>query len=698
MDTRFITTARSGAAARAVDAGGALDLWGEAPRGAPRVSLSLVLGFARRHLVWIVVVSGLIAVAVFFATYLVFNKYQATATIIIDPRSPNVTQGAGVLSNIGGDAIAIESIVQVTKSNAFLGALAQRLKLYPEGDTTAREAAIEALGKSLNIGRRGTTYVIDATASDRSAEQSAKIANAAAQAIIDDQRSLRSGADDETVADIGRRLSEVQSRVARAEQAAADLKAELKVTEVGQGATLLERRVFELNQQHVLASAKAAEARARYEQLRRAKDFAGDNLDLAPQSAVLNNLKTQKAALLRQSVDQSTTLGPRHPSVLALNAQLAEINKQIAAEIARMQGAVHNDLLEAEQRESLLVRQLNEAQQESEALGPKLVKLDQLDREAKAERSVYEQLLTRQRELAGTKNLQPSDIHFVSPATPPTRLKPTLPARLGLALALGLLGGLATALLRETLKSAGPKSADASGTFAGLEVLGTSPLVRDRTRSGAVDLGPWLKPLASLVTSARRRPSAHVTLVTSPLGGAGRSSVAAGLAGLLAEDGARVLLVEAGGSPSAEDADGPGLLDVLKSGEDLGGALVESDEAAYTLLPLGGETLSRRDSAGDLMRGVTMRALLKLCRRRYDFVVIDGPAVLEADHTPALARLADLSVLVARADKTGAAEAGEALEDLAAENVVAFMNKSDAEPRRARAASAAARPRDVKRA
>ena len=57
------------------------------------------------------------------AVKLLFNQYFATATVLFDPRNAKVTGAQEVLPEIGPDSIAIESLVQVAKSDGFLSAL-----------------------------------------------------------------------------------------------------------------------------------------------------------------------------------------------------------------------------------------------------------------------------------------------------------------------------------------------------------------------------------------------------------------------------------------------------------------------------------------------------------------------------------------------------------------------------------------------
>ena len=702
MSTIGRKSARFNAVEPDEDDAAALDLWRESPtRAYALVDPAAVWLFLRRNLARMAAVAALVTVLAFLVAYFIFNKYSATAVVMIDPRSAKITQGGGVLANIGADAIAIESLVQVARSEGFLGALVDQLNLTQDGyfggrggtDALKRLATIEKLGTKLTIIRRGTTYVIDVTATAPSPEQSARIANAAAQKILDDQTRLRSGTSATTAQEIASRLSELRGRVSRAEQAAAQLKARLKVTDAGQGSTLLERRVFELNQQLVLAGAQTAEARARYELLRKAGASAGENLPLATQSTVLSALRAEYARLSRQSADQATVLGPRHPEVASLNAQIGDVRRQIGAEINRMTASARAAFLESEQREASLSSQLKSAQAESGELGPELVKLGDLEREAKAERGVYEQLLNRQRELAQVKDLDPSDIRVVSPALPPSRTTPPPIALAAGSAALGLLSGLAYALAREWRQDT-LKTAAQAERLGGVEVLGFIPLVvppkkkdkeakkedkeakKEDEKAPRPDLAPWLADLCAELIPEESGEEGIALLIASTRRGEGRTTVAANLAAYLAQGGDRVLLIEADRQAHVKKPR-LGLLDVLQTGEDLQEALVEPSDASYTLLPFGGGALERPGDIGGLMSGVTMRAMLKLARQWFDIVVIDGPPALEAPYARLLAAQTDHTVFIIEWDKTSSADAEAALDRLDLRDTAVLYNKAD---------------------
>jgi Mrp family chromosome partitioning ATPase len=140
-----------------------------------------------------------------------------------------------------------------------------------------------------------------------------------------------------------------------------------------------------------------------------------------------------------------------------------------------------------------------------------------------------------------------------------------------------------------------------------------------------------------------------------------------------------VLLIEADRAPYSDRRPRFGLVDVLACGADLPRAFVEHSGGGYTLLPFGGRTIDKRASTSALMSGVTLRAALRLCRRWFDIVVIDGPPVLDSGQARLLARQADLTAFVVEWDKTSPANVKEALNRLDAEDVTFVLNKVDIE-------------------
>jgi succinoglycan biosynthesis transport protein ExoP len=152
----------------------------------------------------------------------------------------------------------------------------------------------------------------------------------------------------------------------------------------------------------------------------------------------------------------------------------------------------------------------------------------------------------------------------------------------------------------------------------------------------------------------------HTIAVTSPGPSEGKSTVAVNLASVLAQAGARVLLVDADMRHPAlhsvfKHTKRPGLSDLIVLRSDPATAIFPTKLDGLYCLPCG----TVPPSPADLLTLGATRSLLERLEGEYGYVVIDTPPVLVAADTPIIGALADTTVMVVRAGKT----TQDALED-----------------------------------
>lgn len=680
--------------ARELGPSAALDLWDE--RTSPRlpeglIDLRRILLFLRRNLVQILSVAVVLAAVGVAGCLVLLNNYAATALVMIDPRDIKVTQTPDVLSNIGPDTIAIESLVQVANSDGFLGRVVDQMNLMSDpgyagqGATEAvrRSATIDKLRGRLKIGRRGTTYLVDITASTKDAERSAVLANTVAAMLVDDQARMRSGSNTDAAAFLNQKLDTLRERLHGSEMASAALKAKLNITDAGQGGTLQERRIAELNQQLVMAAARAAEAKARADELSRAGAAAPDRLPAGLQSPVLAALRQDYARLTRQVADQRSIYGDRYPAVQSLAAQVADLKRQIAAEVGRMVASTRSESQEAARRVDTLTADLRTAQVDSGRQGSDRVKLDEIDREARADRTIYEQLLDRQKQLSEMRGLTSTDVRVASSALPAAQPnRPKLAVLAGVFTLLGLAAGCLLAGFRETFRRTVVTRGQAE-KLVGLEVSGLVPRIASPatrrpvgTPSLPPDLGPWMEDLRR-IAAPRVSGQGRVILVTSARSGEGKTTLARNLARSLAATGEKVLLFEASTPSPPPPSPQFGLLDVIALGCAPERGFVDVPHMGLTRLPFGRIQTTSPESLDGTLSTSRLSAAIRSCRNRFDVVVVDGPSVFEAGYATTLAAAADLSLVVVEWDATDGAEVVEALDRLRPDNATLVFNKVD---------------------
>jgi protein-tyrosine kinase len=171
--------------------------------------------------------------------------------------------------------------------------------------------------------------------------------------------------------------------------------------------------------------------------------------------------------------------------------------------------------------------------------------------------------------------------------------------------------------------------------------------------------------------------------VTSAIAGEGKTTIAAGLAAALAEDGAligfgrepgTILLVECNVGAPPDDArleisPGPGLIEALRGECDVDAAIRATGVEGLSVLPVG-EPVHAFPLA---IRTAALPDVMAELRLRFGMVVLDLPPVLNSTDTQVLARLADQVVVVIRAEVTPAKLVRQALDELGEERLLGVV-------------------------
>ncbi len=701
----------------------------EPARGAGLLDLRRFAHLIRRRLRLILSVSTATLLLVVAGLVLVTPRFTATSILIVDPRQQRVLQTEAVLSGIGADAAAIESQVEVIQSTTLARSVIDGLGLaqdpeftrpstvervvgWPRGflavqrNVSPAEQAERVLGKfsdNLRVSRRGLTYVLEIRFTSENADKAARIANAVASAYVSDQSAAKNAATGEAARWLNERLGELRGRVADAERAVATFKSESGIVDTGEGRTLADRQVSELNQQLILARARMAEARARLDQVARATaaTVGAGAIPEALLSPVITNLRGQYAEAARREAETTATFGPKHPAVGTSKAQMTDIRAQIEREIGRVTAGVRNEFEVAQSRERSLDRSLTELKRQSATTGQAAVRLHELEREAQASRTLLEQSLLRFRETSEQEGLQRPDARVLSPASPP--LKPSEPKTM-LVLLVGavasLIAGLGAALLAESL-SRGYRTIREVEASLSIPVLGHLPLIgswttarrnlRGRPAPVAADGRPArgdrvptgstrniarygvdqpLTPFGEALRTVRSRLASEaggrpqVLAVLSAVPNEGKSTVAVNLAHSFAKSGLSTLLVDVDvRKPRPEGASSaPGLMQMLDGSDGADRQVFVDPVSGLHVLPLG--RVDDVAAASELLTGPAMKALLERLRERFQVVVLDSPPLLPFVDGRNLMEHADTGLFVVEWNRTDSEAASAALDTI----------------------------------
>src|SRR5437763_2324812 len=342
----------------------------------------------------------LIAAALFAAGVAVLMilpaRYAATALVVVDPREQRVTNEQDVLPGIGQDAAALQSLIEIAKSDGFLRPLVEKLKIQNDEDIAGVETdpskLLERFRSRIDISRRGLTYVIGLTVVSNSPQKAASYANAVAEAFVANQGEARTVATDDAAGWLNSRLKTLSDRLRVSEDAVAAFRRDHKIVSAGRDGTTQQLRVTDLTQQVSVARLRAEEAKTRYQQAQR--DLKA-NVEGPLKQDLLTMLRAQRSTLNDQIAQKRAVLGDRHPDLVIAYSQLGELNKQIETERKRNIESAKSEYESLLDQQKVLEDRLKSFESEILVDGQALVKLQELQRDADANRNIYEPFLSR---------------------------------------------------------------------------------------------------------------------------------------------------------------------------------------------------------------------------------------------------------------------------------------------------------------
>ena len=542
----------------------------------------------------------------------------------------------------------------------------------------------DALLARLSVGQVRGSQLVDMTFSGADPEFAARAANMFADEYVSNNLSLKVSTLEKSAEWLTGEVEKQGKLVQKSELALASYKERQDAGALDSSQNIVVARLTAQNE----AATRARLERIQKEGLWRQIQAAGQDMESISSVIANPNIQTLRAtlnALQQESARLAERYGEKHPERQKVAAQLASTDTQLKAEIQKAFQNARNEFENAVQQEKELQSQLNQAKQAATALGRKGVDYAVLLREAESNRTVYNQLLTREKELRVVANSRTNNVRVVDRAEVPTA--PSAPNHrrdwvyaiaLGLAIGLGIAFGID--YLDDTVKTP-----DDITRRLKLKFLGLVPIVsgdRHPLISGPVphDFGEAYRSIRTSLAAQLPGTGSRVVAVASSQPLEGKTTTAVNIAMALAVGGARVLLIDADmRRPSVHKAlrmaNDRGLSQLL-AGQARMREVVQRTHDPNLLTITAGRTPA---NPSELLASDRMRALLAgLETGPFDWIIIDTPPVLAVTDAVILAPLVGAVTFVIGAEMTRWRLAERAVETLLSSNprhVLAVLNK-----------------------
>jgi capsular exopolysaccharide synthesis family protein len=562
---------------------------------------------------------------------------------------------------------------------------------------------VERYLKTLEVRPIQGTRLVRITFDSPHPETAALVANAHAEAYIQQGVELRTRTNEEARSFLEGKLAELRARAEKSETALNSYRRSRKMISPDDKENLIVGRLTDLNRRLTEAEVEkiALEAQVRVTRA------TSEDLPGVTDNKLVQTLKEQLTRTKNEYASLAVLYQPGYPRLEQLKVQIEETQARVDREIRQMVKSVEAAYRAADAKAKELRARVEE--QRSAALKLKDAAVDYaiLAREVDTNRQLYDSVLQRIKEMGLQAALSTSNVSFVDRAVPPLLpAKPRKTLSLLIGAVIGVIGGVGLAFLSEYLDNT-LKTPQEVERFVQAPTLGivpdftSEPLRRQLTptasratpasEASAKELLLSYHPL-SLITEAYRTLRSSILLsragepprtllVTSSTKGEGKTVTALNTAIVLAQMGARVLVIDADLRQSRchkilHAENGRGLTEFLSGHAELAQVIRATSTKQLSFISAG----STPPNPADLLGSERMRTAVQWLSRRYDYVLIDSPPVMLASDAVLLSTIVDGVVLVVNSQHTPGhivKEARARLDYARAKILGAVINKVD---------------------
>lgn len=623
------------------------------------------------------------------ATFLMTPIYQATATLQIDREVANVVQVEGLQTSENvGDPQFYQTQYELLQSRALAERAVAAIGLADDpkfvvkapqsvlgwlrslvfssataatgdGEASVEKAqkdAIDALQRGLAVSPIRNSRLVKVTFSHPNPDMALRVANGLAEAFIASNLERKYDASSYARKFLEERLQQLKVKLEESE-------AQLVAYAQKQGIINLDDRQSLKGNDLASINAKLQDARndrIRLEQLWVQAQKAG-GLGL---TQILGDPTIQENRKLRSQLaaDYQQKLGlykPAFPAMVRLKAQIQELDDQAKLAAGAIKASIQAQFEAAKSAEAELAQQLEATKTDVLDQRSRSIQYNILQREVDTNRTLYDGLLQRYKEIGVAGGVGTNNISVVDRAERPSiPSSPKLLVNMMMALvagtALGFAGAFGLEFTDDTFKS--PEDVE-SGLV--MPVVGVIPKpktgisVAEAAQDARSGMSEAYRSLRTALQFASAEGFPRTLVVTSSRPSEGKSTTCVSLATALTQIGMKVLLIDA-------DLRNPSLHKHLTLTNEIGlsnylaGAKLPQDVAQDTrinhLTFISAGPLP--PNPAELLAGSRFTSLLGLATESFDVVIVDSPPIMGLADAPLLAGVVSGTLLVVAANET----------------------------------------------
>jgi succinoglycan biosynthesis transport protein ExoP len=705
--------------------------------------IDFVMGFLRRRYL-IILICLLLAIPMGGLYHFTAPAtYTASTTMMIEsqqtplqrsqvapPDAPWIESQIGVIKSVNVAAYVVKQLrladdPEFTSATGLFDKIFARLgwkNSEPASEAERVSQAISTLSSQLEARRVGQSYLMQIDFRSVNPGQAIKVANAMIDGYIFEQLNSKYQANRRAGDWLQERLQTLREQTAAAERAVIEFKSKNNIVAEG-GSLMSDKRLSEMSARLGAARAHIAEVQVRLERIKAVHQAyqqdqpvsaADETVAEAMSNGIINGLRTRYLELVNREADFATRYGKNHTAVVNLRNQIREIRTSIRDELGRIEQTFKSEYEIAKKRQDEMENGLAALVSQSTETNQAQIALFSLEAAAQSYRKIYDTFLQQHTEAVQQQSFPISNARALSAAgvrkTGPQALKIWF-----VTIFAGGMLGVGLGALREIMDR-GFRTRDQIRSVLNTECLALVPMLMNKSSNKyfsrkplalAADQGvarrisshsrilrtildepssPYADAIRSIKLTVDLNSKAKYTKVigmTSCLPNEGKSTVAAAMAALIAQGGARVILVDCDlRNPSLSRTLTPqaqvGFLDVIAGKVPLADAVWVDPTSNLTFLPM--VPNSRLPNAIELLCSEAAKSVFSALQIKYDYVIVDLAPLVAALDARVASRLVDSYLLVIAWGSTKVDAVQYALRNAPGvqENIVgAVLNKVD---------------------
>lgn len=378
--------------------------------------------------------------------------------------------------------------------------------------------------------------------------------------------------------------------------------------------------------------------------------------------AVRDVRRDEGKALTRVS-ELSKVYGPKHPKMIAANAELTAIRDTLNTQITDLISSITTQYESSKQK----VAQLQKEVETSKAAFRSLAELDNkrkaLEREVDINQQLYDSFFTRLKETDELGGLESANARVLDSALPSyTPSKPNKKLFIAAAFVLSLSFGIALAIVMETLNS-GIRSVDDVEKKLGQRMLGLIPWLAHKKKTDLPirtffdgkkhQFAEAVRTLRTSLSLLNIEKENQAILVTSSVPKEGKTTVSINLAFALGQLDKTILIDADLRRPSIGKQFNipsyqPGVANLVLKSHSFEECLVRDEESNIDILSAG----TIPSNPQELLADKGFEELITKLKSEYKYVVVDTAPTQAVSDSMIVANSCDSVIYVVRADST----------------------------------------------